>query len=59
VAVAVATVSTYFILRYGQRIIRALGKIGVVAITRVMGLLLAAVAVQFILNGLIALAPQL
>jgi len=59
VAVAVATVSTYFILRYGQRIIRALGRIGVVAITRVMGLLLAAVAVQFIINGLIALAPQL
>jgi MarC family membrane protein len=59
VAVAVATISTYFILRYGQRIIRALGRIGVVAIARVMGLLLAAVAVQFIINGLIALAPQL
>jgi len=58
VAVLIATVATYVILRYGQRIIRSLGKIGVVAIARVMGLLLAAVAVQFILTGLIALAPQ-
>ncbi|MCI4360870.1 MAG: MarC family protein [Thermoplasmata archaeon] len=58
VAVAIATVSTFFILRYGQRIIRALGRIGVVAITRVMGLLLAAVAVQFVIYGLIAIAPQ-
>ena len=59
VAVAFATASTYLILHYGQRIIRSLGRIGIVAITRVMGLLLAAVAVQFIINGLIALAPQL
>jgi multiple antibiotic resistance protein len=59
VAVGITTVATYVILHYGQRIVRSLGRIGVMAITRVMGLLLAAVAVQFIINGLILLAPRL
>lgn len=59
VAVALTTGATYLILRYGQRIFRSLGRIGVMAITRVMGLLLAAVAVQFILNGIAAVAPTL
>jgi multiple antibiotic resistance protein len=59
VAVAITTIATYFILLYGQRIVRALGRIGVMAVTRVLGLLLAAVAIQFILDGILAVAPHL
>jgi len=51
-AIIVTTVLTYFILRYGQNIIRYLGKTGIMAMTRVLGLLLAAVGVQFVLNGI-------
>jgi multiple antibiotic resistance protein len=51
VAVAITTVATFFILKYGQRILRSLGKTGIMAMTRVLGLLLAAVGVQFVING--------
>ena len=59
VAVAITTVATYAVLHYGQRIVRSLGRIGVMAITRVLGLLLAAVAVQFVINGLVQIVPTL
>ena len=58
-AIALTTVASYVILRYGQGILRRLGRLGTLAIARVLGLLLAAVAVQFVLNGIIAVAPQL
>lgn len=51
-AIVVTTVLTYVILRYGQLINRYLGKTGIMAMTRVLGLLLAAVGVQFVLNGI-------
>jgi len=59
VAIGVTAVATLFILRYGQGIFRSLGRVGVMALTRVMGLILAAVAVQFILNGILAAFPQI
>jgi len=59
VAILITTVATFFILRYGQAILRAMGRVGVMALTRVLGLLLAAVGVQFVLNGVIAIAPHL
>ncbi|HEY6237781.1 MAG TPA: NAAT family transporter, partial [Thermoplasmata archaeon] len=52
IAIAITAAVTYLVLHYGQRIIRSLGRIGVMAITRVLGLVLAAVAVQFIVNGI-------
>ena len=54
VAIAITTVATYFILRFGQRILAKIGRVGIMAMTRVLGLLLAAVAVQFVLNGVLA-----
>ena len=57
VGVVITTVATFFILRYGQRILRAMGRVGVMAMTRVLGLLLAAVGVQFVLNGIAAFHP--
>jgi multiple antibiotic resistance protein len=50
-AIAVTTAATFFILKYGQKIFRYFGKTGIMAMTRVLGLLLAAVGVQFVLNG--------
>jgi len=43
---------TWFILRHVNQIYRVLGRIGSVVIARVMSLLLAAIAVQFILIGI-------
>jgi MarC family membrane protein len=57
VAIAVTAGATFVVLRYGQRIVRRLGRVGIMALTRVMGLLLAAVAVQFILFGIAAAFP--
>ncbi|HEY1197347.1 MAG TPA: NAAT family transporter [Thermoplasmata archaeon] len=51
-AIAVTTVAAFFILKYGQKILRYLGKTGIMAMTRVLGLLLAAVGVQFVVNGI-------
>jgi multiple antibiotic resistance protein len=59
VAIIVTTAATFFILRYGQPILRAMGRVGVMALTRVLGLLLAAVGVQFVLDGMVAIAPHL
>ena len=50
-AIAFTTALTFFILKYGQKIFRYLGKTGIMAMTRVLGLLLAAVGVQFVING--------
>lgn len=59
VAIAVTTVATFVILRFGPRILRSLSRVGVMALTRVLGLLLAAVGVQFVLDGVFAVAPHL
>lgn len=51
VAVVAVTLASWAILHFGQRIFRYLGRVGITAIVRIMGLLLAAVAVQFVING--------
>ena len=50
-AIVATTVATFFILHYGQGIMRRLGRTGIMAMTRVLGLLLAAVGVQFVIYG--------
>lgn len=59
VAIAVTTAATYVVLRYGQPILNSLGRVGVMAMTRVLGLLLAAVGVQFVITGILASFPTL
>lgn len=59
IAIVIVAIATFFIFRYGQRILSGLGRVGVMAMTRIFGLLLAAVAIQFVLNGGIAIIPQL
>ncbi len=58
IAIAIVTVATYFIFRYGEKVLRVLGRVGVMAMTRVLGLLLAAVGVQFVATGIIGLFPH-
>lgn len=59
VAIWVTSAATFLVLRYGQRILRSLGRVGVMAMTRVLGLILAAVGVQFVVNGVSAVLPHL
>ena len=42
---------SFLTLRIGEPLMGRLGKTGVRVVTRIMGLLLAAVAVQFVLSG--------
>jgi multiple antibiotic resistance protein len=57
VGIAITTAATFFILRYGQRIFHYLGKTGIMAMTRVLGLILAAVGVQFVIDGILGAFP--
>ena len=59
VAIGVTTAATFLILRWGQPILRGMGRVGVMAMTRVLGLLLAAVGVQFVITGILATFPTL
>ena len=51
IAILITAALTFVILRYGDRILRSFGRVGVMAMTRVLGLILAAVGVQFVLDG--------
>ncbi len=44
---------TYLLFRLGDPIGRALGRTGIMVVTRLMGMLLAALAVQFVIDGLV------
>jgi len=52
VAIAITAFSSYWILSGADRVRGYLGETGIRILTRMMGLLLTAIAVQFILNGL-------
>lgn len=52
VAIALTVVISYYFLRYSQGIFMRMGRSGAAAFGRIMGLLLAAVAVGFIMNGI-------
>jgi multiple antibiotic resistance protein len=50
-AVILVMVVSYVVLRLGVPILERVGRVGVLAISRIMGILLAAIAVQFVING--------
>jgi multiple antibiotic resistance protein len=58
-AIAVTGVVTYFILGAASSVDRVLGRTGMNVLERVAGLLLAAIATQFILDGLAEVLPVL
>lgn len=49
---------TYILLRNVDRIFNRLGRVGSLAISRIMGLILAAIAIQFIINGVHQIALE-
>lgn len=55
VAIAVTCVASYFILAGAVRLAKFLGQTGINIVVRFMGLLLTAIAIQFMINGLIHL----
>jgi multiple antibiotic resistance protein len=55
IAIVITAVLSYLILAGADRVRRYLGETGSRVLTRLMGLLLTAIAVQFILNGLMDL----
>ncbi len=52
VAIAATMVITAYILSYSERVFNRMGRMGMYAFTRIMGLLLTAVAVQFVILGI-------
>ncbi len=48
-----AVLTTFFLMHYADRIFKRVGRTGTKVIGRIMGLLLAAIAMQFIINGII------
>jgi len=49
---------TYVLLRNVDRIFNRLGRVGSLAISRIMGLILAAIAIQFLINGVHQIALE-
>ena len=54
-AAAVVLFAAYLFLRGSTRLARVLGQTGINVVTRVLGLILAALAVQYVADGLIGL----
>ncbi len=59
IPVILVTIVIWFVFKLSDVITQRLGTIGINIITRLMGLILAAMAVEFIAHGLIGLFPQL
>ncbi len=58
-SVALTMLLSWITLRQASRLARYLGNTGINVLSRIMGLILAAIAVQFILNGLLDALPGL
>ncbi len=56
--ILVAVLTTFFLMHYADRIFKRIGRTGTKVLGRIMGLLLAAIAVQFIINGIIGAVKQ-
>ncbi len=50
-AVLLVMAIAFVLLRYADRIFRRMGRMGALAFSRVMGLILAAIAIQFVILG--------
>ena len=51
VAIALTMLISWIVLRLGERLVLKMGQTGIRVMTRIMGLLLAAIAVQFVITG--------
>ena len=55
VSIVISCATVYVVFRFGSRIFGAIGGGGIRVITRILGLLLAVIAVQFMVNGFLQL----
>lgn len=53
-SILITLLITYFVLRSSSRLIKIIGVTGLNVMTRVMGLLLCAIAIQYVINGFLA-----
>jgi multiple antibiotic resistance protein len=51
-AILITGLASYVTLREAHRVVRLLGQIGINVFSRLMGLILAAIAVQFMIDGI-------
>ncbi len=58
-AMVLAMLVTYLLLRGGAGISRFMGKAGMRTMTRIMGLVVSVIAIQFIINGISDALPQI
>jgi multiple antibiotic resistance protein len=58
-AIAVTALATYVLLSFAARVDRVLGRTGLAILERVAGLLLAAIAFQFLVDGVVDVARSL
>jgi multiple antibiotic resistance protein len=58
-AILLTAVASYFILALGAKVERLLGRTGMNVVERLAGLLLAAIAIQFMIDGLLDAFPAL
>jgi multiple antibiotic resistance protein len=59
VCIVVTMFAGWIMLTNADRIFNRIGRMGVYAFSRIMGIIIAAVAVQFVLNGITAWTPSL
>jgi len=52
-AIASALFAGWLVMRSSSRIIKLFGRTGILVVSRILGILLAALAIQFVLNGLV------
>jgi len=57
-SIFITMILTYIMLRNVDRIFDRLGRVGSLAISRIMGLILAAIAIQFLINGIHQIALE-
>lgn len=58
-AIMLAFVASFFLLRSAPYLYRVLGKTGINLVTRVMGIILTAIAIQFIIDGIVGVIQNL
>jgi len=57
-AAGLASLATYYILTQSNRLLNFLGQSGIRVMTRILGLLLSAISIQFMINGLKDVLPE-
>ena len=58
-AIVSVFIVSYFLLKSAPHLYRFLGRTGINLVTRIMGIILTAIAIQFIIDGIVGVAQQL